>query len=391
MKNEIDILELFSGIGGFSLGFQQAGFKINNHYFSEVDKHCIANYKYNFPDSKYVGSVKNVRSIIQQVNSNRGKRLVITFGSPCQDFSLAGKGEGLEGSKSSLIKFAIFLVKWLRPDVFVWENVKGAFSTNDGADYWAIIKAFANLPDYGFEQQLVNSSWVLPQNRERIYIVGHLGGRSEPGIFPFTKNNSRINEGTIEAPNVRTLTAECNSGGLHSSMTLIKQINDNKNFGKNSTKQQDRVYSTDGIMACIPNARTESKVNIQVKAVLTPNRIEKRQNGRRFKEDVEDAFTLSCQDQHGVMIGENIRRLTETECERLQGFDISWRDKSEPKNWTKFGIYDKKVWTDKKKKTFEMNETVCEVPKTERYRMCGNAVSVDIIQILANRIRFIQS
>ena len=70
-NKEIDILELFSGIGGFTKGFQKAGYKINNHYYSEVDKHAIANYRYNFKNSTYVGSVTNVRGIIRTVNQNR--------------------------------------------------------------------------------------------------------------------------------------------------------------------------------------------------------------------------------------------------------------------------------------------------------------------------------
>ncbi|MDN5470367.1 MAG: DNA cytosine methyltransferase [Lactococcus lactis] len=60
MKKEINILELFSGIGGFSKGFEDAGFEIKNHYFSEIDKHAIANYKHNFPNAKFIGSVVDI-------------------------------------------------------------------------------------------------------------------------------------------------------------------------------------------------------------------------------------------------------------------------------------------------------------------------------------------
>lgn len=87
-KKEIVLLELFSGIGGFTKGFIDAGYTIKKHYFSEIDKHAIANYKYNFKDSIYVGSVTNVRG------ESIDRPDVITFGSPCQDFSLAGKERG---------------------------------------------------------------------------------------------------------------------------------------------------------------------------------------------------------------------------------------------------------------------------------------------------------
>ena len=127
-----------------------------------------------------------------------------TFGSPCQDFSLAGKRKGLKGGKSSLIEYAITLVARVRPSVFIWENVKGAFSSNSGADFWAIIQAFAYIGDYRLEWQLLNTSWVLPQNRERIYLIGHLAGRSEPGVFPIEENDFSFTKkkNTNFAPNL---------------------------------------------------------------------------------------------------------------------------------------------------------------------------------------------
>ena len=171
---------------------------------------------------------------------------------------------------------------------------------------------------------------------------------------------------------------------------------------------------------------------IVVKPVITPDRKEKRQHGRRFKEDGEPAFTLNTQDMHGVMItgvsmerteeGKNlrkkyesgeldhgynehrkptprkdgntntldtnqksqmiydntqIRRLTEIECERLQGF---------PDNWTQFGIYEKMVWLNKKEKTFKIVKGVHKVPKTQRYRQMGNAVTTYWPRMIAERL-----
>ena len=230
-------MELFSGIGGFSLGLEQAGFTFTKHYFSEIDKHAVANYKYNFKDAEYIGSVTDVRGTRNQAD-------IITFGSPCQDFSLAGKREGMEGQRSSLILEAIRLISEIQPSVFIWENVKGTFSSNDGADFWAILNAFANIGNYRLEWQLLNTSWFLPQNRERIYLVGHFAGKSKTWIFPFTETDTRFIEGQSKTPIVRALTAGGNSGGHHSGMTLVKQLNNKGNFNGNSTKQQDRVYDT---------------------------------------------------------------------------------------------------------------------------------------------------
>ena len=139
------IIELFSGIGGFTKGFEDAGYTIEEHYYSEIDKHAIANYKYNYPNAKYIGSVTDIRP-----GDFRGID-IITFGSPCQDFSLAGKRKGLEGERSSLIEYAIRAITDIRPSVFIWENVKGAFSSNAGADFWAILQAFANIGNYRLE------------------------------------------------------------------------------------------------------------------------------------------------------------------------------------------------------------------------------------------------
>ena len=180
------IIDLFSGIGGFALGFQRAGYQFTEHYFSEIDKHAIANYKHNFPHAKYIGDITSIHG------GDFTGIDVITFGSPCQDFSLAGKREGLKGAKSSLIQHAIALIAQLRPGLFVWENVKGALTSNAGADFWAIIQALANIGGYRLEWQLLNTSWVLPQNRERIYLVGHLGGKSIPGVFPIGENDKLL-------------------------------------------------------------------------------------------------------------------------------------------------------------------------------------------------------
>ena len=100
---KIRVLDLFSGIGGFHLGLTRAGFEVES-YFSEIDKYAIDVYSNNFKDATYVGSVTDVRGAdLKRIDA-------ITFGSPCQDFSLAGKRKGLGGDRSSLIGEAIRLI-----------------------------------------------------------------------------------------------------------------------------------------------------------------------------------------------------------------------------------------------------------------------------------------
>jgi DNA (cytosine-5)-methyltransferase 1 len=182
MLQKINLLDLFSGIGGFHKGLEQAGFEIGWNGFSDVDKYANAVYQYNYPEAINLGSITTIR------HKELPKIDCITFGSPCQDFSIAGKRSGMQGDRSSLITEAIRLIATLRPRFFIWENVKGTFSSNDGADFWAIIQAFANIGGYRLEWQLLNTRWFLPQNRERIYLVGCLGKGSGQKIFPIGEN-----------------------------------------------------------------------------------------------------------------------------------------------------------------------------------------------------------
>lgn len=393
MNQDLKIIELFSGIGGFSKGLADAGFNITEHYFSEIDKHAIANYKYNFPNAKYIGSVTDIS----------GRDFtgidIITFGSPCQDFSLAGKREGMDGKRSVLILEAIRLVTELRPSVFIWENVKGAFSSNSGADFWGILQAFANIGGYRLEWQLLNTKWFLPQNRERIYLIGHLAGseRSFGNVFPISEDNCGINERSIQTRSIRTLTAGGNSGGLHSSMTLIKSfqgndfINTMRSGGRGSLTDK---HSWDAIRIGAIRGRNPENPKSRESGLSTEQMLEINKEGVSNtltsvqKDNVIVSYSMgsgkkgrSCINSGRIPeIGNeehSIRRLTEIECERLQGF---------PDDWTKYGIYEKQVWINKKEGTFEIVQNVHEIPKTQRYKMLGNAVTVKVVEEIGKRL-----
>ncbi|MEL7147161.1 MAG: DNA (cytosine-5-)-methyltransferase, partial [Bacteroidota bacterium] len=183
MKKDIRLLELFSGIGGFTQGLKQSGFNLIDHQYAEIEQHANAVYQYQYPSAIALGSVTTINTAqIERPN-------IITFGSPCQDFSYEGSRQGIKGTKSKLLRSAIETVDVLRPDLFIWENVKGAFSSNEGRDFQAILQAFTNIGGYRLEWQLCNTRWVLPQNRERIYLVGHLDGKSRPCVFPFQQGD----------------------------------------------------------------------------------------------------------------------------------------------------------------------------------------------------------
>lgn len=365
---KITQLDLFSGIGGFHLGFERAGYKVKS-YFSEIDKHAVAVYKNQFKDSEYVGSVIDIK----------GDELpnidLITFGSPCQDFSLAGKRQGMQGERSSLILEAIRLISECRPRVFIWENVKGTFSSNSGEDFAAILQAFTNIGGYRLEWQLLNTSWFLPQNRERIYLVGYstTTKRNWRGVFPIgetSQSNSEL-ERTRKAV-TKCLTARGQEG--HAGMQLINV--------KSATKQGYEVATEgDSINLSQPTSKTrrgrvgKQKANTLEtscnQAVVEPKIIgytrdaQGKLTDRHLKDYAGTIHTASGQGGNTDQYVQDyrIRRLTPIECERLQGF---------PDNHTQYGNY---------------NGEIKEMSNTQRYKQCGNAVTVDVVQAIANKIK----
>ncbi len=193
---ELSYLDGFSGYGGFHLALENAGFKLGKCYFSEMDKHAIANYRYNFPNSIYAG-------LIQSVTADTIPELdIFTFGWPCQDNSIAGKRKGQSGGKrSALLTEAVRIINQFRPRHFIAENVTGLLSVNEGYDYISAVEFLAylneNCPQYDIEMQLFNSVELLPQNRERLFFIGHLAGSGSPQVFPIQNGISQIDEKPI--------------------------------------------------------------------------------------------------------------------------------------------------------------------------------------------------
>jgi len=382
----INQLDLFSGIGGFHLGFEKAGYKVTS-YFSEVDKHAIAVYKHQFKDSTYVGSVTDVRGAdLPSID-------LITFGSPCQDFSLAGKRAGMEGQRSSLILEAIRLIHECRPRVFVWENVKGTFSSNSGADFWAIIQAFANIGGYRLEWQLLNTSWVLPQNRERIYLVGYSTApeRDWRGVFPVGEDGGATDELPRHNPRANTITTRYTGNangsliGEHQQPAQALRIKTANQQGYQEAEAGDavRLYQPEsetqrgrvgkGIAHTLETTGQQGVVqpNYNYEAA---NEIVRSNELKRGEVKALDFYNKSTSDNSptlrephhnstGLFDGYGIRRLTPIECERLQGF---------PDDHTSYGNYDGEVKP---------------MSNTQRYKQCGNAVTVDIVSLVAERLK----
>ena len=347
------LLDLFSGIGGFHLGLEQSGFKFDWVGFSEIDKYANKQYERRFPNAKELGDVTTI-----QPKDLPNDITILCGGFPCQAFSIAGKRQGFNDTRGTLFFEIARILRYFKQigkpiPYFVLENVKGLLNHDNGQTFATIYKVLTEI-GYTIECQLLNTKWFLPQNRERIYIVGHLGKGSGSKIFPIRKSD-RIFEQSREKKRkgsselCSTITSNLHKG-VHAMGETYVQVADFRN-------DEGLRIRKDGNSPCL-STRRHSKTDIStmpplIMPVLTPNRAKKRQNGRRFKEDGEDMFTLTSQDQHGVQINNTIRRLTPTEAERLQGF---------PDGWTE-GQSD-----------------------TQRYKQLGNAVSVPVIKVIGEKI-----
>jgi DNA (cytosine-5)-methyltransferase 1 len=164
----MNYIDLFHGIGGFALGAYWAGMKVEKHFSSDIDPYCIRLYKKRFPESIQLGDIRKIDTMeLKQY----GKEWVITAGFPCQDISIAGKGDGIEGSRSGLWFEAWRIIRDLRPAFAIIENVSAlSFSGLD--------RILGTLAEVGYDAEWQNISAAemgAPHKRERIWVVAYPG------------------------------------------------------------------------------------------------------------------------------------------------------------------------------------------------------------------------
>lgn len=170
---------LFAGIGGFELGFERAGFR--TAWQAEIDPAAQGVLRRHFPGVNLYGDVRELSGLeLAPVD-------VVTFGSPCQDFSAAGKRAGLAGDRSGLFHEAVRLIRELRglygrPEFVVWENVLGALSSNGGDDFAAILQAMVDCGATDVAWRVLDSrGFGVPQRRRRLFIVADFGDGRRSG------------------------------------------------------------------------------------------------------------------------------------------------------------------------------------------------------------------
>ena len=431
---EIRVLSLFSGIGGFEQGMIQSGYPYTVVGYSEWDKYASEIYNRNLGDTIAKGAINYGDATTINTSELPDFDLLIG-GFPCQPFSVAGLQRGVADTRGTLFYDIARILTDKRPRYFLLENVKGLLGHDSGKTFQKILETITEC-GYVVQWQVVNSKhFGVPQNRERIYIfgyqvVGHTRGQRRPQVFPLTKGYGQNS-------------LEINILAHNDKYRRTSQV-----FDPSGATEAIDTCGGGGHEPCIPVCGTPElerllehpeEEEIGPRAVLTPDRKEKRQNGRRVKDVEEPSFTLTGQDLHGVAVpvqlrksnnftkgqsrflGENdpvptlsssdykspngvaiqirskqggfkkdqntastisggahsggnhsdmdligitnigdeseapymVRRLTPIECERLQGF---------PDNWTE------------------------GISNTQRYKSLGNAVTVNVTEVIAEAI-----
>lgn len=378
-------IDLFAGIGGFRFGMESAGHECVA--FCEIDKFARASYKA-IHNTEGEIELHDITTVTDEEIRNIGHVDVICGGFPCQAFSIAGARRGFEDTRGTLFFEIARFAAILKPKYLFLENVKGLLNHDKGNTFETILSALDEL-GYDVEWQVLNSKdFGVPQNRERVFIIGHLRGQRGRKIFPIggedekssakrlginilgnTKNPNGTAQGTrdiVHDPKgiVGTLTATDYKGP--------KQVaipNEIKKYGvlQPNFNQSGVVYETDGIS---PTIRTmqggglEPKIRVreatkqgyaEASVGDSVNLSHPNSKTRRGRVGEGIANTLVTGDSQGVVMPNfRIRKLTPKECWRLQGFPDWAFDKAQ-----------------------EVNSN------SQLYKQAGNSVTVNVIKEIA--------
>ena len=276
-------LDLFAGIGGFRLGMESAGYECIG--FCEIDKFARASYKA-IHNTKGEIELHDITTVTDEEIRNIGHVDVICGGFPCQSFSIAGSRRGFEDTRGTLFFEIARFADILKPKYLFLENVKGLLNHDRGNTFKTILGALDGL-GYDVEWQVLNSkNFSVPQNRERVFIIGHLREGRTRRVFPIIRENAKS----------------------HNQQSKIEIVGNTKNPNGTSQGTGSVVYDSNGLIGtlCARDYKEPKQVAIPV---LTPDRVEKRQNGRRFKTDGEPMFTLTAQDRHGVVVENKVKQV----------------------------------------------------------------------------------
>ena len=290
-------LSLFSGIGSPEQALKNLGVEFELFGFSEIDKYAIKSYcaVHGVDESLNLGDITkiDIESLPLDID-------LITHGSPCQDFSVAGNGKGGDigtGTRSSLMWNTVAICEHCKPKYVIWENVKNVLSKKHRHNFDKYLEEMERIGYNNFYQVLNAKDYGVPQNRERIFVISIRKDIEKDFKFPKGFDNGIrlkdiLEEEVEEKYYINTEKAEKLIQEFKSTNKKTLNINPSGK-GMNGVVRNDEIAST-----VTTNKGEGQKVVIPC---ITPDRLEKRQNGRRFKEDGEPMFTLTSQDRHGVL------------------------------------------------------------------------------------------
>lgn len=389
----MNILSLFDGISGCQVALNRAGIKYDNYYASEIDKYAIQITQKNYPNTIQIGSILDWKSW----DIDYSKIGLLVAGFPCPSWSIAGKQKGIDDPRGALVHDLIAVwnkVKKHNPNVkFLFENVKMK------KEFMVYLNGL-----FGVEGYLINSALVSAQSRNRYYwsnlpmsqpkdkgillkdivhenvdvkyntgddlISGYKGEDQLNSQYKSQANTIHNRNG--KSPTLCAGTHGYANGYIMSSewnkfldcyivpldksfIVLDKEVERGKVGYFRKDSQANRVYHihNKGVTLCGQSGGGAAKMGQYLFGCITPDRINKRQNGQRFNEG-NKFYTLTSQDRHGVLTDGYIRKLTPIECERLQQF---------PDNFTE------------------------GISNTQRYKALGNSFSVDVIAHILKGIK----
>jgi len=357
------VLSLFDGMACGYQALKRAGIPVTKYYASEIDKYAITVAKKNHPDIIHLGDVQNWQ------DWDIEKPDLIMGGSPCQGFSFAGKQLAFDDPRSRLFFTMMDIIDHYKPRFKLLENVRMK------KEYLDVITQYM-----GVEPMLINSALVSAQNRQRYYWFNwDVEQPEDEGILLKDIVHENKDEwvdreksycidanywkGTtveqyIEKSRRQSVFVNLNEYIVPFDKTLQildKEVERGKLGYFRKDSQANRVYYIHGkaVTLCGDAGGGAAKMGQYLFGCITPDRIEKRQNGQRFS-DGRKFYTLTAQDKHGVLIEGYIRKLTPIECERLQTL---------PDNYT-FGV-----------------------PKSQRHKMLGNGWTDKVIAHILKGIK----
>jgi DNA (cytosine-5)-methyltransferase 1 len=349
---------LFAGVGGIDLGLDESG--LDCLFQVEIDDNCQQTLSYHWPNVPKFGDIKDVSGYDLPFVD------VITFGSPCQDLSVAGKRAGLDGERSGLFFEATRIIKEMReksngqyPKWSIWENVVGALSSNTGADFGQALYEMDEAGACFSEWSVLDAQYFgVPQRRRRVYLLSvfdsAIASRCPDKILPVKEGSSgnikkSIKQGEEATREIANCLRSGGEGGVPSSRgeNLVVEI---------VGSLQARDYKGVGNQYV-----SENKLVVEEQNKSTLNRM---LSFSEYKEDnVASAIKArDYKDSTDLITGfdKNVRRLTPLECERLMGW---------PDNHT-LNRLDGKTNSD-----------------STRYKMCGNGVASPVIKWVIDQIK----